>query len=160
MSAINYYFASREALIEALLARRLEPLNAARLRLLEERAPRTASEVLYALAVPALELRSRHPHFARLASRLRADTDPRVWEQYRLHQAPFLETFRAALAGTRPDLPADESTRRLHYVLGAIHHVWAHSPLSPEESPGRLVESFLTFYGTALDAPPPPSAPR
>jgi len=159
VAAINYYFGSREALIEALLARRLEPLNAVRLRLLEERAPRAASGVLYALAVPALELCFRHPHFARLASRLRADTDPRVWEQYRLHQAPFVETFRAALAATRPDLPADESARRLHYVLGAIHHVWAHSPLPPEETPERLAESFLAFYGTALDAPAPSRLP-
>lgn len=153
VAAVSYYFGSREALVEALLARRLEPLNAARLRLLET-APRTPAGVLHALAVPALDLCFEHPRFARLASRLRADTDPSVWEQYRLHQAGFVATFLAAFTAARPDLPADESARRLHYVLGAIHHVWAHSPLPPEESRDRLVSSFLTFYGTALQAPP------
>ena len=155
VAAVNYYFGSREALIEALLARRLVPLNEARLQLLQTRAPRTPAEVLYALAVPALELSFLHPHFARLASRLRADTDPAVWEQYRLHQAGFVDTFQRALAATRPDLEPEESARRLHYVLGAIHHFWAHSPHPEGEPREQLIASFLTFYGTALDAPPP-----
>jgi AcrR family transcriptional regulator len=155
VAAVNYYFASREGLIEALLARRLVPLNEARLQLLHANAPEAPSGVLYALAVPALELSFAHPHFTRLASRLRADTDPAVWEQYRLHQAPFVDTFRRALAATRPDLAPEESARRLHYVLGAIHHAWAHSPLDASESPAKLISSFLTFYGTALDAPAP-----
>lgn len=155
VAAVNYYFGSREGLIEQLLARRLEPLNEVRLRMLEERAPRTPAEVLHALAGPALDLCFEHPNFARLASRLRADTDPRVWEQYRLHQARFVATFQAAFAATRPDLTAEESARRLHYVLGAIHHVWAHAPLPPGQPRAEVVASFLTFYGTALDAPPP-----
>jgi AcrR family transcriptional regulator len=156
VAAVNYYFGSREGLIERLLARRLEPLNQVRLRMLEERAPRTPAEVLHALAGPALDLCFEHPNFARLASRLRADTDPSVWEQYRLHQAGFVATFQAALAATRPDLDAEESARRLHYVLGAIHHVWAHAPLPRPRD--EVVASFLTFYGAALDAPPPSSS--
>ena len=157
VAAVNYYFGSREGLIEQLLARRLKPLNEVRLRMLEEHPPRTPAQVLHALAGPALELSFRHPHFARLASRLRAETDPRIWEQYRLHQASFLATFYAALAATRPDLSEAESARRLHYVLGAIHHVWAHASPAPADALDELVASFLTFYGTALDAPPPSS---
>lgn len=159
VAAVNYYFGSREALVEELLARRLEPLNEERLRMLAARCPAGAApsprDVLHALAVPSLELCFAHPFFARLASRLRAESDPSVWVQYRLHQASFLATFEAAFAAARTDLPPAEAIRRLHYVIGAIHHVWAHCPLPPAESPERLLRSFLTFYGTALEAPAP-----
>ncbi|HEX8431939.1 MAG TPA: TetR/AcrR family transcriptional regulator, partial [Longimicrobium sp.] len=98
VAAVNYYFGSREALVEELLARRLEPLNEERLRMLSLRCPAgtppSPRDVLHALAVPSLELCFEHPHFARLASRLRAESDPSVWVQYRLHQASFLATFQ------------------------------------------------------------------
>ena len=162
VAAVNYYFGSREALLGELIARRLEPLTAARLALLDARtggAPPSTDEVLYALAAPALDLCFAHPHFARLASRLRADTDPGPWRDYRRRAEPALARFRDALAAARPDLPAHEAQARLHYLLGAIHHVWSHCPLPADETPARVLASFLTFYGAALRAPAPPEPP-
>ena len=158
VAAINYYFGSREGLLRELISRRQVPLNQERLRRLAlcqaARAPGTpeVAEVLDALATPALDLCFEHPHFARLASRLRAELDPSLWREYRSQQAEVTERFREALQLALPDLAPAEISTRLHYVLGGLQHVWAHCPLPADESPELVRQRFLAFFGAGLRA--------
>ena len=58
LAAIHYHFGSKESLLQAVLSRRLVPLNAERLALLEEAQRRTRrgplEKILEALVGPAL----------------------------------------------------------------------------------------------------------
>jgi AcrR family transcriptional regulator len=161
VAAVNYYFRSKEDLYREVVARRRAPLNEARGRMLDECLARAGSrrpkvqDVLRALAEPSLRLCFEHPHFARLASRLRFDSDAFLWRDYRTAQTELTERFRAAFAAALPDLPEAEVRTRLHYVLGALQQIWSHCPLPAEETPERLLESFLAFYAAGMRAPAP-----
>ncbi|MDF7003068.1 TetR family transcriptional regulator, partial [Escherichia coli] len=84
LAAVNYHFGSKEALMQSVLGRRLDPLNTRRLALLdacEERWSKeqlTCDHVLGALFVPALQM-ARNPDtggpaFLRLMGRVYSDT--------------------------------------------------------------------------------------
>lgn len=162
VAAINYYFGSREELVQTVIARRLAPVNQERVRLLDaclqragDNAP-AVEDLLHALAAPSLDLCFAHPDAARLASQLRLHTDRSLWREYRSRQAGLITRFQEAFAAALPELPSWEIANRLHYVLGAIHHIWSHCPLPPEQTEPRLLASFLAFYSAGLRAPAPP----
>src|SRR6185369_727122 len=62
LAAVNYHFGSKEELFQAVLTRRLDPMNQERIDLLErmEREagtrPLTCAKILFAMLVPALPL--------------------------------------------------------------------------------------------------------
>ena len=166
VALVNYHFGSKENLCREVVERRQGPLNAERLRLLDACYARAADPgdsgrppvpdlegVLHALAVPALLLGFEHPHFARLASRLRLDPDRSLWRDYRGRQQELAARFRRALGAGLPHLEEAEVAACLHFVYGAIARVWAHCPLPPEETPAALFARFVTFYGAGLRAP-------
>ena len=67
LAAVNYHFGSKEELFQAVLTRRLDPMNQRRLALLDrfERdaasAPLSCERIIVALFVPALPARGRAP---------------------------------------------------------------------------------------------------
>lgn len=129
LAAVNYHFGSKEALIHAMLSRRLDYLNQERLRILDrfdaQLGPRiTCEHVLGAMFIPALQA-SRDPQrggrgFLRLLGR--AYTDPSIFVRGFLtaHYADvagrFFDSFQRAL----PGLPRHELGWRLHYAIGAL----------------------------------------
>src|SRR5690349_7711707 len=62
LAAVNYHFGSKEELFQAVLTRRLDPMNQERIELLErvEREaggkPSTVEKILFAMLIPALRL--------------------------------------------------------------------------------------------------------
>src|SRR5512135_2832638 len=83
LAAVNYHFGSKEELFQAVLTRRLDPMNQRRLALLDrfERdtaaTPLSCERIIVALFIPALEL-ARDPelggkNFLRLLGRAYAD---------------------------------------------------------------------------------------
>lgn len=163
VASINYYFGSREGLFQEILARRLKPLNDERLRLLDEAIQRAGEQapavqdVLHALVAPAIYLCFEHPYFARLASQLRLHTDRSLWRDYRERQTTVRELFQAAFTAALPQLSNSEVETRFHYVVGGMHHIWAHCPFPEEETPERLLNSFLAFYSAGFAASPVPT---
>jgi AcrR family transcriptional regulator len=130
LAAVNYHFGSKEELFEAVLTRRLDPMNQARVDLLAhleaQAAPKPVDceRVLTALLIPALAL-ARDPErggkdFLRLVGRAYADPAPFVRrflsEQYR----PMIVRFKAAFGRALPHLPAKELSWRLHFIMGAL----------------------------------------
>src|SRR5690349_16768570 len=118
LAAVNYHFGSKEELFEAVLTRRLDPMNQARVELLSRfeaeaaPAPVDSERILAALLTPALALardRARGgKDFLRLLGRAYADPAPFIRrflsEQYR----PMIVRFKAAFARALPHLPAKE----------------------------------------------------
>src|SRR5213595_3553615 len=86
LAAVNYHFGSKEELFQAVLTRRLDPMNQARVALLDRfegeagDAPVSCERILSALLTPALAL-SRDPerggkNFLRVLGRAYADPAP------------------------------------------------------------------------------------
>jgi AcrR family transcriptional regulator len=174
LAAVNYHFGSKEELFEAVLTRRLDPMNQARVDLLArleaQAAPKPVDceQVLTALLMPALAL-ARDParrgkDFLRLVGRAYADPAPFVRhflsEQYR----PMIVRFKAAFARALPHLPAKELSWRLHFIMGALSYTLAGTDalkliaeLAPNEhaSDEVLLRRLAPFLLAGLTAPLP-----
>jgi len=135
LAAVNYHFRSKDIMMQAVLGRRLDPLNARRLALLdacEARWPGTAlrcEHVMGALFVPALQM-AREPQcggpaFLRLLGRVYSDPSPFIQSYLKAHYAPVFDRFFAAFARALPELPHDELGWRLHFALKALAGVLA-----------------------------------
>jgi AcrR family transcriptional regulator len=135
LAAVNYHFGSKEELFEAVLTRRLDPMNQRRLALLtalEESAGSAAvpcDRILAAMFVPALEL-ARDPqrggtHFLRLLGRAYADPAPFIRQFLSKHYAAMIGRFKEAFARALPQLPRRELSWRLHFIMGALSYTLA-----------------------------------
>ncbi|MHA6908283.1 TetR/AcrR family transcriptional regulator [Ralstonia pseudosolanacearum] len=139
LAAVNYHFGSKEALMQAVLGRRLDPLNTRRLALLtacEARWPQRLSceHVLGALFVPALQMArtpdTGGPAFLRLMGRVYSDPSPFVQNYLLGHYAPVFDRFFEAFSRTLPALPRTELGWRLHFALKALAGVLAGDDLN------------------------------
>lgn len=135
LAAVHYHFGSKEVLFEAVLTRRLDPMNAERVRLLmayEQDArggPVACERILSALFIPALRL-ARDPqrggaNFLRLLGRAYADPSPFIRQFLSAQYAPMIGRFKAAFSRALPQLPARELSWRLHFMMGALSYTLA-----------------------------------
>ena len=130
LAAVHYHFGSKEELFEAVLTRRLDPMNQERLALLtrfeQESAPKALSceKILAAMFIPALKL-ARDPerggkNFLRLLGRAYADPAPFIRQFLSDQYAVVIARFKAAFGRALPQLPKKELVWRLHFVMGAL----------------------------------------
>ena len=129
LAAVNYHFQSKEALVEAVIERRLGPVNHQRLALLDAYevqaagAPVPIDKIVDAFLRPVLEMVGSHAHeFVPLIGRLYTEPGEfaeRIYKQQFEHLAQrFIPAFQRAL----PDLPRVELSWRLHFAIGALAH--------------------------------------
>jgi AcrR family transcriptional regulator len=174
LAAVNYHFGSKEELFEAVLTRRLDPMNQERMRLLErledEHAPRPVpcERILIALIAPALTL-ARDPqrggkNFLRLLGRAYADPAPFIRHFLSQQYATMIARFKAAFARALPELPRKELSWRLHFIMGALSYTLAGTDalkliaeLSPREADNDevLLRRLAPFLLGGLTAPLP-----
>lgn len=139
LAAVNYHFGSRDALIEAVYARRLEPLNEERLHRLDElelRAsgkPLALAQIIRAFIEPVLRV-SRDPVlggplFIRLVGQSYTETSARFGQFFSGQYREVLDRFAAALKRTLPALEREELHWRLHFMIGATAYTIADSQL-------------------------------
>ncbi len=177
LAAVNYHFGSKEALMQSVLGRRLDPLNTRRLALLtacEERWPQPLSceHVLGALFVPALQMArtpdTGGPAFLRLMGRVYSDTSPFVQNYLLGHYAPVFERFFEAFSRALPGLPRAELGWRLHFALKALAGVLAGDdlnnllPLFTQGKPmndATLLARLTALVVATLNAPLPADEP-
>ncbi len=171
LGAVNYHFASKNALILAVLSRRMLPLNAARVALLNsfEEAAQGRSlpieKILEALFRPALELIARGSkggrYFVRLLSQCLAE--PGAYLQP-LVQEEFSEKnrrFHAAMKRALPQLTTDEVHWRLHFAYGVFVHTVANAHVLEWSSNGRcqlsgqgdVLQRMINFCAAGLKQP-------
>jgi len=177
LAAINYHFGSKDALIEAVLRRRLDAMNAERIAALDRLEAACAGQpvapeaVIRAFVGTSLRMiedaRGGGRTFIRLLGRTYTDPDKRIRTLIGQLYAPAMQRYKTAFARALPDLPADELVWRMHFMFGTLSYTLAATDTvqliagcKPEDRyDARLLEDRLTaFLAAGLLAPLPSGA--
>jgi AcrR family transcriptional regulator len=168
LAAVNYHFQSKEALIRELFALHVSPLNAERLRMLDEAEARAAGtplplgEIVAAFALPMLELRARYGDAVGiLLGRAYAEPGDFFRTSVIPHMSEVGIRFRAAFSRALPHLPPEELYWRIHFLIGAVSQTLATRGVIETISQGACSSSdmdsarkYLIQYAVgALSAP-------
>ena len=176
LAAVNYHFGSKEELFQAVLTRRLDPMNQRRVDLLSqlerEAAPSSVAcdKILAALFIPALEL-ARDPRTRR--DEFPAPARPRLRRSRAVHPPVPERAVRGddrSLQGrVRPRAARAARKRelswRLHFMMGALSYTLAGTDalkLIAELAPGDgaandelLLRRLAPFLLAGLTSPRP-----
>lgn len=170
LASVNYHFQSKDALILAVFARSVRPLNEKRLAELDALEAKAAGrpvpleDVLRAFLRPMLELIGQ-PNAARLVGRMFADPGD-IFEHFFKEQiAATADRFMAVMRRSLPHLPEVEMYWRLLFMAGAVGHTMAGLRKIKVVSGGRcdvsdvnaLLDRLVAFLAAGFRAPVPPS---
>lgn len=170
LAAVNYHFGSKDALIEAVFRRRLDPLNQARLGELEklEAQPQPAApeEIIRAFISPTLKLvedaRGGGRNFIRLLGRTYTEPAKTLRQLIGQMYAPVMDRYKSALERALPQMPREELVWRMHFMFGTLSYTLAATDTvqliagcKPEDRyDARLLEERLVaFLNAGLNAP-------
>jgi AcrR family transcriptional regulator len=140
LAAVNYHFQSKDSLIDAVIARRVEPVNKKRLEMLDSAGPNPVLEqILIAFLAPILsqDFSAVFP----LMARVLATPDAFVTKLFKKHLIGIVDRFSDAIGKAVPGLSKNEIMWRLHFTGGAMAHVLARAHMLPELMPG-FIEPF------------------
>ena len=176
LAAINYHFGSKDALIDAVFRRRLDPMNAARLAELERLEadaggkPLAPEAIIRAFLGASLRMIEDTRGGGRTFTRLlgRAYTEPAKAIRLLIGgmYTPAIERFKAAFARALPELPRDELVWRMHFMFGTLAYTLAATDTvqliagaKPEDRyDSRVLEDRLAAFMTAGLLAPLPGA--
>lgn len=167
LGAVTYHFGSKNRLIQAVLQRRLEPLNRERLSRLEDAEARSEGgspaleRVLEAALAPTIRLLRDNPDFMRIVGEVLTSPDRAIVKPPEVQA--MLERFMKAIARAVPGIPPKELAWRMHFLRGALIHTWTASrilcEMTHDESALRHPETILArlvrFGAAGLRAPVP-----
>ena len=172
LAAVNYHFGSKEALLEAVIVRRLDPLNEVRRGQLEALLQKaelagelpSCREVLRAFVEPTLRLRqqgSEAEDFIALIGRTLAEPRGIAMSIFLRHMQPLLQRIFQALALSLPALTEQDLFWRMHFTMGCLSHIMrCHERYSmvPENvnidlPVDELIEHFLDFTTAGMEVP-------
>jgi AcrR family transcriptional regulator len=172
LAAVNYHFGSKEELFQAVLTRRLDPMNQERIDLLaryEREAgakPLTCEKILSAMLIPALRLsrdeKRGGKNFLRVLGRAYADPAPFIRNFLSERYAQMIARFKEAFLLALPHLTRSELTWRLHFVMGALSYTTAGTDAlkliaqaMPHEKDNDelLLQRLAPFLAAGLKAP-------
>ena len=173
LAAVNYHFGGKEELFQAVLTRRLDPMNQERIDLLErlerEAGDRALSceKILFAMLIPALRLardeRRGGKNFLRLVGRAYADPAPFIRHFLSAQYAEMIGRYKEAFLRALPHLTRQELTWRLHFVMGALSYtlagtdalkLFAQVTAVDKYDDELLLQRLAPFLVAGLKAPP------
>lgn len=171
LAAVNYHFGTKEVLFQAVLTRRLDPMNQERierLARLEREAggkPLSCEKILFAMLIPALKLardeRRGGKNFLRLVGRAYADPAPFIRHFLSQQYAGMIGRYKEAFGRALPHLPRQELGWRLHFVMGALSYTLAgtdalklFSQMTAADNDELLLQRLAPFLVAGLKAPP------
>ena len=135
LAAVNYHFGSKDELFQAVLTRRLDPMNQERIDLLAKMErestgrPVSCEKILFAMLIPALKLardeKRGGKNFLRLLGRAYADPAPFIRHFLSAQYAEMIGRYKEAFLRALPNLSRQELTWRLHFVMGALSYTLA-----------------------------------
>jgi len=172
LAAVNYHFGTKEELFQAVLTRRLDPMNQERIELLDkvEREANgkaaTCEKILAAMMIPALRLardeKRGGKNFLRLLGRAYADPAPFIRHFLSAQYAGMIARYKEAFARALPHLPRQELTFRLHFVMGALSYTLAGTDAlklvaqmvnTEKDNDELLLQRLAPFLAAGLKAP-------
>jgi len=135
LAAVNYHFGSKDALIESVFRRRLDPMNTARiaeLDRLEKEAggrPLSPAQIISAFIGASLRMiedaRNGGRNFIRLLGRTYTDPQKPIRALIGQLYAPAMERFKAAFERALPHMPREELIWRMHFMFGTLAYTLA-----------------------------------
>ena len=178
LASVNYHFQSKNSLIEAVLTRRIAPLNRERLEMLAAVEAAAGNEslaledIVHAFVAPVVHKRlgcGRHgSDVGRLFGRIYSDpcecARASFFSQMREILRPFTSAFRRAL----PGLSTVEVLWRIHFGVGVMAHTLAGAEHLKNVSGGLCdladvegtIERIVTFICAGMRAPLAPAPNR
>lgn len=172
LAAVNYHFGSKEELFQAVLTRRLDPMNQERIGLLERLQgeagdkPITCEKLISAMLIPALRLardeKRGGKNFLRLLGRAYADPAPFIRHFLSENYAEMIGRFKDAFLLALPHLTRQELTWRLHFVMGALSYTVSGTDAlkllqqampNDRENDELLIQRLAPFLVAGLKAP-------
>jgi len=160
LAAINYHFQSKDSLIDAIIARRIEPVNKKRLELLDAAGPRpTVEQILRAFMAPVMEVKV--DALVPLIGRILSNPEVFVERVFHKHLAPVSQRFVEALSKALPDLQPSEILWRLHFSVGVMTQTMLWGRIYPKitngacdiSDRGALVDRVVRFVAAGFRAP-------
>jgi AcrR family transcriptional regulator len=176
LAAVNYHFGSKDALIEAVFRRRLDPMNSERLAELDRLEAEASGKALAAEAIIRAFLgaslrmvedtRSGGRNFTRLLGRAYTEPAKGIRQLIGRMYAPAMERFKAAFQRALPELPRDELVWRMHFMFGTLAYTLAATDTvqliagaKPEDRyDARVLEDRLVAFMSAGLLSPLPGA--
>ena len=172
LAAVNYHFGSKEELFQAVLTRRLDPMNQERIDLLEklerDSGGRSLSveKILSSMLIPALRLardeKRGGKNFLRLLGRAYADPAPFIRHFLSQQYVEMINRYKEAFLKALPHLSRQELTWRLHFVMGALSYtlagtdalkLFAQVASADKDNDELLLQRLAPFLVAGLKAP-------
>src|SRR6476661_1543448 len=160
LAAINYHFQTKDSLIDAIVARRIQPVNKKRFELLEVAGPNpTVEQILTAFMAPVMQVKV--DSLAPLIGRILSNPELFVERVFHKHLAPVSQRFVEALSKALPELPPSEILWRLHFSVGVMTHTMLWGRIYPKITNGvcdisdreALVDRTVRFVAAGFRAP-------
>jgi len=160
LAAINYHFQSKDSLIDAIVARRIEPVNRKRFELLDAAGPHpTVEQIMVAFMAPVMQIKV--DALVPLIGRILSNPEVFVERVFHKHLAPVSQRFVEALSKALPDLPPSEILWRLHFSVGVLTHTMLWGGIFPKITNGvcdisdreALVDRAVRFVAAGFRAP-------
>ncbi|MEO8596128.1 MAG: TetR family transcriptional regulator [Candidatus Solibacter sp.] len=162
VAAVHYHFGSKEDLLDAVVVRKVAPVNEARHawldRVVAEAGDRTPGvrQVLEAFLLPTAETANRSPDFVRLMGRMFSEGMMPALVEKHFHATGmrFVDELRRAI----PHLSHEELLWRVHFMIGAMSHTLCMAPVLPglaDSSAGMelRMKHLVNFLAAGLCAP-------
>lgn len=160
LAAINYHFQSKDSLIDAIVARRIEPVNKKRFELLDAAGQdATVEQILNAFMAPVMQVKV--DALVPLIGRILSNPEVFVERVFHKHLAPVSQRFVEALSKALPELPPSEILWRLHFSVGVLTHTMLWGRIFPKITNGvcdisdreALVDRAVRFVAAGFRAP-------
>jgi AcrR family transcriptional regulator len=160
LAAVNYHFQSKESLIDAVILRRLAPLNRRRMELLDAAGETPSVEqVVEAFLAPLIE--ADIAHVVPLVGRVFSNPAQFAVRVFQKELAPVARRFDQAIGVAVPGLTPEERFWRLHFMAGAMTHMLAMWDVLPMMTPlpiqpvdrAAVVRRMVQFLAAGLRAP-------
>src|SRR5579871_1443991 len=159
LAAVNYHFQSKDSLIDAVIERRIAPVNRMRLEMLLAAGPSPTLEQIMEAFVSPLVNQSLPP--AQLVGRFLGNPKQFAERVFRTHLSDIAQKFVEAVQKTAPELSVEEIYWRLHFAGGAMAHVLRCAEVMPALSNGQcdpsdhkaVADRLVAFLANGFRAP-------
>ena len=175
IAAVNYHFGSKEALLAAVLDRRLQPINERRLQLLDDLESQSGNEgpplveIVRAFVSPPFEKQQEWGDtgqtFLRVLGRVHGETNDDFREVFMSEFELVYQRFAAALSRALPHLKNSDVTWRMLFMVGSMAFTmsWGQSIVMRDPTamrrPNEIIDALVTFAAAGLEAKQPLEIP-
>ena len=175
IASVNYHFGSKEGLLAEVLERRLKPINARRLELLDavearagDEPPELEAVIRAFLSPPFHSLRvwgADGQGFLRLVGRIHSETNEDFRATFVKQFDEVFKRFTAALRRALPNLDDADLSWRMLFMVGSMAFTMSWGPTlvasgsGAARAPEDVLESLVLYAAAGMAAPAPLGVP-